>query len=655
MSDLDDFLGPDGVLSNAIEGWEHRPQQMEMARAVETMLDDRVPLIVEAATGTGKTLAYLVPALLSGRKTIVTTQTKALQEQLFHKDLPMLAEHWETPINAVLLKGRKNYLCKLRLDQMGEIPRFRTRTDARFWPRIKTWSMKTQTGDRAEIEGLPDDYATWNDLSVGPESCLGTKCPFHDECYVTKARRDATTADIIVVNHHLFFADLALRQEGHGEILPPYDAVIFDEAHHLESIATSYFGVQVSNYRFMELTGDSLRALDDEDIDSPPIEEAVATLERVYKDFFSNLVFGLYDGSHLTTEVLEQNRSGRIEEGKKEVHDALEELRIAVAKTSSLGEVGDRLQARVREVDREFAFALRADDERYVYFIERRERGTFLQACPIDVAETVRRKLLDTHDMMLFTSATLTTGGSFEYLKSRLGMEAFDSDDITYEEYQVRTLKLDPVFDYENQSLLYVPNRLGPPNSPTYVDDATTIIRYLLEISGGHAFVLFTSYANLNAIHDALADELPMLVLKQGDAPKKELLERFKEEPESVLFATSSFWEGVDVVGDALQMVIIDKLPFANPSDPLVRARCDLIDSRGGNAFMEYSVPSAALSLKQGFGRLIRSKTDLGVVAILDSRLLTKRYGSFFLETLPPARRVFRAAEVRDWWADHIG
>ncbi len=651
MGDIKAFFEDGGILSEHLPTYENRAQQIEMAYAVADVFESRKPLIVEAATGTGKTLAYLMPAIASGKRVVVSTQTKALQEQIFSKDIPFLKRVWPGDFSAVVLKGRKNYLCKLRFDKISQ-PVFRKPGEGKYWARIKSWAEETKTGDRAEIPGLPDDYQTWSDLSVGSEACLGSKCPFHEECFVTKAREDAAKAQIIVVNHHLFFADLALRDLGHGEVLPPYDAIVFDEAHHLESIATSYFGLQISNYRFSEVIGDITRALDEESIEASDLVALLDTLDVVNKNYFSNLKFGKYDGRYLLDEVLDG--SAKICESQEELTDLLKDIEHSIGKLARLGERRERLATRVTDLRLEIGFITRQGDDRFVYFLEIRDRGTFLQACPIDVAETVRRKLLDTHDMMVFTSATLSTAGDFEFLKDRLGMLAFETKDQKFKDYDVKTLSLPAVFDYENNCMLYVPNRLPEPRAENYVESATTVIKYLLDISGGDAFVLFTSYANLNAVHENLEDEIEGLVLKQGEAPKSDLLQTFKDTPGSVLFATASFWEGVDVEGEALRLVIIDKLPFSNPSDPVFSARAALLESRKQNPFMDLTVPMAALSLKQGFGRLIRSKSDKGVVAILDSRIATKRYGSYFIDSLPPAKLAWRAAEVRDWWSENM-
>jgi ATP-dependent DNA helicase DinG len=647
---IDDILGKGGLLSEVHANYEYREQQVEMASAIQRALDKRRPLIVEAATGTGKTLAYLVPSLLSGKRVVVSTGTKALQGQLFNKDLPFLQKHWHRPFKMVQLKGRRNYLCLQRFKEMRDRPRFRNREDAKHWPKIMQWANKTTTGDRAEIEGLPDDYAAWSDLSVGSEGCLGQKCPFYEECFIFEARERAQHADIIVVNHHLFFADLALRDVGFGEILPEYDAVVFDEAHHLENVATSYFGMQVSNWRFKDLIGDIRRTLDGEDIDDVDVDEALRELSTVYTDFFTHVSFGLYDGRYALEEVLDGSQSEKISEAHLELRDALSDLHNAVSALSDLGEGGKRLAERCLEIKLDVQMILAMEKSRYAYLVEKRESGVFLQASPINLAFLLRHKLLNTHDTLVFTSATLTTGGHFDFFKKRMGMTVPDK-----KEYEVDELILEPVFDYGEQCALYIPKKLPAPNSDDFADNVALIVEYLTNVTEGRAFVLFTSYSNMNAVHELLEYKLDYPILKQGDAPKSELLDKFRKDTHSVLFATSSFWEGVDVEGEALSLVIIDKLPFANPSDPLTRARLDDIEARGGNSFRDLSMPSAALTLKQGFGRLIRSRTDTGIVAILDSRIANKSYGSYFLNSLPPAPIAWTAPQVKGWWMKKKG
>ena len=508
MSDsIEDIMGPESLLSDAHERYEHRPQQIEMAEAVDRAMRQRRPLIVEAATGTGKTLAYLIPALLSERRVVISTGTKALQGQLFEKDLPFLQEHWPTSFETVQLKGRRNYLCKLRFHEMKRQPRFRTREDAKKWPDIVRWAAKTDTGDRAEIPGLPDDYAAWSDLSVGSEGCLGSKCEHYESCFVFEQRRRAQEADIIVVNHHLFFADLALRDQGITELLPEYDAVIFDEAHHLEGVATSYFGLQVSNWRLKDLVGDVRREMDVEEVEDDDVDDALDDLSSAYADFFNLVSYGLYDGRYALEEVVDGSQSDKIAEADTEVRDCLTRLNRSLSKLAALGDVGERLAERCTEVKLDLATILNRRNSQYAYMIEKRDKGVFLQAMPIDVASLVRAKLLDTHDTLVFTSATLATAGHFDYFKKRLGMTADGSERID-DDYDVEELLLDPVFDYDEQCVLYIPKKLPAPNDPEFVDNVSLIVEYLTDITEGRAFILFTSYSNMNAVYDIVAPKL---------------------------------------------------------------------------------------------------------------------------------------------------
>lgn len=658
---VDGILGEDGLLAKHLGRYEHRPQQLAMARAVADALTDRATLIVEAATGTGKTLAYLVPALLSGKRVVVSTGTKALQEQLFQKDIPFLAKHWHRPISAVLLKGRRNYACKMRVQELVFNPKFRSPSDASYWPTILEWYKTTESGDRAEIRGLPDDYPTWQDLSIGGDACLGSKCKYYDSCFVTKARKDAQEADLIVVNHHLFFADLSLRQDSYAEILPEFDVVIFDEAHHLEDVAGSYFGTHISNLLISDLIGDLRRLFQAEGVHDAEADRSIKAVATHGTSLFTLLAFALPEGRYDMVDVLAGPQAGPIQTARHEFSQALSALERDLKRITGVVEATRRLAERAAELKFDVEFVLRADDPRYTYFFDIRERGVFAQAAPIDLARLFRERLLNRHDTIVFTSATLATGGDFRYFANRvgLGLER-DKDEAAPEAARtVRELILPPVFDYEHQALLYIPRNLPEPNEPGYQDGVLQIIEYLLGISGGHAFVLFTSLRQMDFAHKALATKLAstlnVRVLRQGDMPKSELLEFFKRDVSSVLFATSSFWEGVDVEGEALRLVIIDKLPFSVPDDPLVKARVELLKSRGGNPFMELSVPQAALTLKQGFGRLIRSQRDAGVVAILDSRIAKKRYGSYFLKSLPPAPVVWSAPDVKRWWRDKFG
>ncbi len=655
-SAIDQVFGPGGSLEAALDHYEERPQQLEMAHGVGRSFMERRPLIVEAATGTGKTLAYLVPAILSGKKVVVSTGTKALQEQLFFKDIPLLERCLDKSFDAVLLKGRRNYLCLHRFQEMQRKKSFRSASDVRHWPTIQRWVTSTESGDRADIPGLPDDYATWSELSVGSESCLGSKCKYWEDCYVQQARKKARDADVIVVNHHLFFADLMLKDGGFGEILPEYDALVFDEAHHIEKVATDYFGLQVSNYRFRDLSGDVDRALESEEVPAGSeqrIEVASADLMARAASYFDAFRDGMRPGRYGLDEVLGGLDEQALGTRRVDLEKGLDQLAKAL-RAGSLGEAGVRLAERCAELKNDLQAVTDGSDSRFAYVAERREGGVFLQAAPIDLAKEMRTRLLRTHDAMVFTSATLATGGDFSFFKNRLGMGE-QKDGGADQGIEVDELLLAPVFNYEEQSLLYVPSKLPAPHDPDFCKNVALIIDYLLKVTEGRAFLLFTSYRNMNDVYDRVAPELDYPAFIQGERSKRELLDAFRQTDHSVLFATASFWEGVDVEGEALSLVVIDKLPFANPSDPLTRARLDRADESGGNSFYDISLPTAAIALRQGFGRLIRSANDRGVVAILDSRIAHKRYGNYFLKSLPPAPVVWRASQVKRWWQEKIG
>ncbi|MFB6263670.1 MAG: ATP-dependent DNA helicase [Bradymonadaceae bacterium] len=644
---LDDIFAPGGLLAEAHPNYEHRPQQIEMARAVERAFDERHPLVVEAATGTGKTLAYLVPALRSGRRVVVSTGTKALQEQLFRRDLPFLERHWPEDVDAALLKGRRNYLCKLRFEEFRSVPSSLSPEEQSEWGTIREWARETDTGDRAEIGALPDDSSLWPQLSVGPDNCLHRDCRHYEDCFVTQARADAEEADVLVVNHHLFFADLSLRGEGYGSILPPYDAVVFDEAHHLERVATSFFGIGMSRYRVRDLTGDVYRYLQSEGRAAPAIYSRIEGLDSAADELFDQLDGRSGEGRHALSEVYPDTNRGSVAEARDELAGKLEALEGDLADLDDPGEVGRRLRERCGELVDDLRLITDRRDSDYAYVADVRDTGTFLRAEPIDLGDTFRERLFETHDTLVFTSASLATGGTLDFFERRLGVQPPGGDAPSVD---VDELVLPPVFDHREQSVLYLPEDLPSPNAPTFCDAITDEIADLLAVTRGRAFVLFTSYANLNEVHDRLAEDLPHPTLLQGERPRSRLLETFRSQPDSVLFATRSFWEGVDVEGASLSQVVIDKLPFANPSDPLISARQQRLRERGENPFRALSLPSAALSLKQGAGRLIRSRSDRGIVAILDSRMANKRYGRYFLETLPDMPVRSTVDEIRNWW-----
>jgi ATP-dependent DNA helicase DinG len=651
----------DGPLAACLDGFEPRPAQRDMAAAVAGVLEDGGILLAEAGTGTGKTLAYLVPAILRREQVIVSTGTKNLQEQIYFKDLPVLERVLGVRFRATCMKGRSNYLCLHRFDQarqeMGDgmtaaLPGFADASRARIVvPIIERWASETETGDRAELDDLPEDLPLWRDIAASAENCLGTDCPRYHDCFVTKMRQRAADSDVVIVNHHLLFADAALRQRGFGEVVPDAPHAVLDEAHQLEDVATQYFGVAVSNFRVEDFAVDVERwaALSL----APDAREAVLRGAEYVRRHARRLFLAL-DGARSGPEErvrLHPDLLAAVSEVGAEITGTLEGLEATFqllvqqppAGTDAIaGDALDDLLAltrRARELREDLRFLLRGSDGDFVFFLEVRGRGVYLRAAPIDVARLVKDAVLDRRRTTVLTSATLSVDGGFEYVRGRLGVG------------RARELRLPSEFDYGKQAILYLPRRMPPPRSPDFADAAASEIVGILRRTGGRAFVLFTSYAMLRHVERIVTDAVDYPVLVQGSAPRSTLLARFRETPHAVLLATSSFWQGVDVIGDALSCVIIDKLPFASPGDPITASRLEAIAARGGDPFADYQVPLAILSLLQGLGRLLRHRLDRGVLAILDPRLRTMSYGRRFLGSLPPAPLTADPADIERFFA----
>ncbi len=623
---MKEFFSSNGLLARKLEDYEPRPSQMQMAEVVAEALEGQTHAIIEAGTGTGKTLAYLAPALMHGRRLLVSTGTKALQDQIFYKDIPLLEGILDRPIRAAYLKGRNNYLCKLKLHTFQEEGLF-TPIELDDFSEIAEWASETETGDRAELTTISDDDELWSRLDARRDRCLGTKCEEFEACFLTLVRQKAMESDIVVVNHHLFFADLAIRESEMAQILPDYTAVIFDEAHELEDIATGYFGFHVSNYRVQELLFDT-RSLGQET--KTQIENEATALNRAADHFFGRFLL-LADGRHPLPHL----------EGIDELINELGDLRRVFKQQLDIGGEWGNLSRRAGEIASELEIFKNGNTDNYVSWLDRRGRGVFLEACPIDISSLLKESLFDKVPTCVLTSATLTVGGSTDYIRSRLGLDNAHGETLSTE------------FDFKQQAALYVPSFLPDYRNPAYLKLAGEEIKKILEISEGRAFVLFTSYQQMQACYKMLADELPYPTLIQGRTSRSRLLEQFRRKPQAVLFATSSFWQGIDVKGAALSCVIIDKLPFQVPSDPLVQARIREIEEAGGNAFADYQVPAAILRLKQGFGRLIRSRTDQGILAILDSRLKTRGYGRLFLKSLPDYAIVEQVENLKGFVGDN--
>ncbi|MFZ1941703.1 MAG: ATP-dependent DNA helicase [Terracidiphilus sp.] len=666
LPSLHEFFAPGGILAGSPLPYEYRPGQLEMAKAVERALSERRHLIVEAGTGTGKTLAYLLPALRTGQRVIVSTGTKALQDQLYFRDVPFL-ETLLGDLNVCYMKGRANYLCRRKLFALRDQPVLSGLEEIDEYRQIAEWEQITETGDRAELAGLPESSPLWGKLDARSDNCLGSTCPDYRRCFITEMRRRALESDIIIVNHHLFFADLAVKREAASApdagILPEAAAVIFDEAHELEEVASGYFGLSVSNLRFEELARDIDVLLRGKE-GTAGVHLMTQQLRERARLFFAGLPMG-NDGRHPFSnreEFLETSGDLYLS-----VRSSLRLLETEMERLSSIDEA-QGLAKRIARLRSELEFLLESNAHNMVYWIERRAFGASdrsslttdsirgsaprsgpagirgpiratLQATPIDVSELLHELVFEPIPTVVLTSATLTVQGGFEHLRRRLGLA------------EARELVVPSHFRYGEQALLYLPPEMPDPRSPEFIEAAARCIRRVLEHSRGRAFCLFTSYSQMRILYERLLPELDFPILLHGTAPRKALLEEFRATPNAVLFGTSSFWQGVDVQGEALSCVIIDRLPFAVPSDPVVQARMKAIEENGGRPFFDYQVPEAVLTLKQGFGRLIRSLSDRGVLVLLDPRIRTQRYGQTFLQSLPPYRMTQTITDVEAFFA----
>ena len=652
-SSVDAFFGPEGILAASMPGWEDRSGQLQMAQEIERAIEEKRNLVLEAGTGTGKTLAYLVPLVLAGRRAVISTGTKNLQEQLVRKDVPFLEGALGQPLQVAVMKGRNNFVCIEKLAEQERKPSLSGLKETTEFALIREWAQKTETGDRADLEGLPADSKLWPRLDARREACPGRKCEQFSQCFVTKMHQRAREADLVVVNHHLFFADLAMREDedDFGPIIPPHETVVFDEAHEMESVAGQFFGQVLSSHQVEDLARHTLAAAKQGGFASRELDAAVRFLRASAKAFFA-----LFDDFQ-PRQVFSERATFREEHGAEYgglhaalkglnstlrlVRDRGEETQLLRRRTGEtgaqlkvlLGEIDDAVLA---EADGNSALSSVADDHtgNFVHWVDKRGNGVYLHATPIDLGPILDERLFRQHGSAVLASATLAVEDSFEYIRGRLGLHS------AYESV------IPGHFDFQRQALLYLPERMPEPRAREFPECAASEIQGILEITRGRAFVLFTSYRQMREVHRLVSKTLGFPCLLQGQGPNAELLDRFRQTRNCVLFATASFWQGVDVPGEQLSCVIIDKLPFAVPSDPLVQARTERINAEGGNAFREYQIPQAALALKQGFGRLIRSASDRGVLVMLDNRIRTKSYGKIFLSSLPDYARTSDLGEV---------
>ncbi len=633
-SQLTQIFKQNGALSEAIEGFSERAQQLEMALAIESAIKDNKQLVAEAGTGTGKTFAYLVPALLSGGKVIISTGTKNLQDQLFNRDLPNVRDALKVPVSVAMLKGRANYVCHYHLQAAGESGRFASREDAKYVQLIKNFAENSKTGDKSELTEVPENATIWLNVTSTRDNCLGQDCNFYKDCFVMEARKKALAADVVVVNHHLFFADVMLRDEGVTELLPSANTVIFDEAHQLPEVAGLFFGEDISTSQLIELARDSTIAHLSLAKDCVALGEAIPKLEKACKDF--RLIFA-YEGSRLPVQKALALKD--FEDVFSEMKTKLGELTKVLETQAARDPMLEKCWQRGEELNLQLSRWLKAENTNLVRWVEVFTQSVQLHATPLSVADGFSKQLNAQPRAWIFTSATLAVKSDFSHYISQMGLDS------------AATGFWESPFDYDNQALLYAPQNMPDPNSSAYTAAVAAVSLPVIQASRGRAFVLCTSLKAMREVHALLKEEfsnngMEYPLLLQGESTRTELLERFRAHGNAVLVGSQSFWEGVDVRGEALSVVIIDKLPFAPPDDPVLSARIDKMNAEGKNAFMEYQLPYSVITLKQGAGRLIRDETDRGVLMICDPRLLTKSYGKRIWQSLPPFKRTKELAEV---------
>lgn len=618
QSDVSHLLSEDGPFAKLVPGFAARTQQQEMAERVADAIESGNHLIAEAGTGTGKTFAYLVPALMSQSKVLISTGTKNLQDQLFHKDLPIVSKALAVPATVALLKGRANYLCLHRLDLAEQEGRFRTPEMANGIIKIREWATQTSSGDTSEMSSISEDDIIWSNVTSTSDNCLGSDCHYFENCHVIDARRQAQAADIVVINHHLLFADMMLREDGFAELLPQADAIIIDEAHQLAEVASSFFGESISGNQILELARDSEAEYVTEINEDPNFIRIASVLQKLTQDL--RLSFGVEQ------RRADWNSIAHDKEFKKSVIAVSEQLNELKKQLTPLAERSKGLESCYeRCVDLHSRFVKLTTDvpDDHIHWFETHKRSFVLHITPFDISDIFHSQMETMKVVWMFTSATLTVANNFEHFKQRLGIETDN------------TSVWDSPFDYSKQAVMYVPESLPEPTAPEYTEAVVKKALPIIEACQGGVFFLFTSHKALQQAADLLDGEIDVPLMVQGDKPRDVLLSEFRHHGNAVLLGTSSFWEGVDVRGEALTCVIIDKLPFASPGDPVLKARIDNMRKNGGNPFVDFQLPTAVITLKQGAGRLIRDINDRGVLMLCDPRLILKSYGKTFIDSLP--------------------
>ncbi|OQW69208.1 MAG: helicase [Proteobacteria bacterium ST_bin12] len=639
MTALKNFFASNGQLAESIAGYSERPQQLEMALAIEAAIKDNKQLVAEAGTGTGKTFAYLVPALLSGGKVIISTGTKTLQDQLFNRDLPNVRDALKVPVTVAMLKGRSNYVCHYHLEAATQSGRFASREDAKYVHLIKNFAENSKTGDKSELTEVPENATIWLNVTSTRDNCLGQDCNFYKECFVMEARKKALAADVVVVNHHLFFADVMLRDEGVAELLPSANTVIFDEAHQLPEVAGLFFGEDISTSQLVELCRDSTAAHLTLAKDCVALGESIPIVEKACKDF--RLVFQ-YEGSRMPVQKALALKN--FEAAFIDMQTALSQLTKVLESQAARDPMLEKCWQRGEALKQQLNAWFKAENNNLVRWVEVFTQSVQLHATPLSVADGFSKQLNAQPRAWIFTSATLAVKSDFSHYIAQMGLHAAE------------TGFWESPFDYGNQALLYAPPNMPDPNNSAYAAAVAAVSLPVIQASLGRAFVLCTSLKAMREVHALLKEafatagmEYPLLM--QGESTRTELLDRFRAHGNAVLVGSQSFWEGVDVRGEALSVVIIDKLPFAPPDDPVLSARIDKMNQEGKNAFMEYQLPYSVITLKQGAGRLIRDETDRGVLVICDPRLITKPYGKRIWQSLPPFKRTKNLVDVEAFFA----